>query len=80
MPNTNHIGPSLAEGEKSDISIYKNNRKCRKPNCGRKLSIYNPGQTCHIHAAWWVDKEARKMEKERLKRVIQYKKNKLSKM
>lgn len=69
---------SLAEGDKLDISVYRKDRICRKPECQKKISIYNPGPTCHTHAAWWIDKEARKMETERYDRVIQYKKIKIS--
>ncbi|MGR3218715.1 MAG: hypothetical protein ACUZ8H_02710 [Candidatus Anammoxibacter sp.] len=75
MPNLN---PSLAEGEKKDILVYEKSRKCIKDSCQKELSIYNPGPTCHTHAAWWVDKKDKKKEKELVIREAKYKKDKLS--
>ena len=59
-----YLSPSLAEGSKKDISVFKKGRKCRKRNCGRVLSIYNPGPCSNAHASWWAKKEA--ADKERM--------------
>jgi len=37
------------EGDWHDIQIYKKGRRCSKPLCKNKLSIYNQGPFCNVH-------------------------------
>ena len=59
--------PSLAEGHKLDIHTYPKKRRCKKSDCRRLLSIYNPGPWCNAHATYGIELENSLIEKSKLR-------------
>ena len=46
-------GGRIAKLESGDkVDEFGTRRSCEAPECGARLSRYNPGSTCSVHRGW----------------------------
>ena len=53
-------------GDKSDIEVYRYGRRCRLPECKKKLGTYTPGPYCMVHQHKGAMIEMEKADKRKL--------------